>query len=409
MSDKSSQSTQKLHISEVQIGMFVRDLDCDWLETPYLVQGLLIRSAEDIDELANYCEHVWVDTDANANREAYTANKTLKTKRAKATIQQISSPEDVAVGQKIYTESHQATKQIMEDIRFGQAINTKAAKETVKNCVDSIVTDPGTLMLLTKLRDKDNYTTEHSLNVCVLAIAFGRALGFNKIELNQVGICGLLHDIGKMKVPQEILNKPGDLDDLEWEVMKQHPIHGRDLLMQAKDIFHGAIDVAYSHHERIDGNGYPRNLKSAGISQYAKMISICDAYDAMTGNRVYQGPISPTQSLKTLYNGRDTHFDAHLVDVFMEMVGLFPPGSIVELKNGSVGIVISRNLKYQHLPKVLQVRDSNKKPCPERVINLAHVEQQKLDRGYLIKRDLTDGSHDIAVRSYIEKGLAVAI
>ena len=212
-----------------------------------------------------------------------------------------------------------------------------------------------------------------------------------------------------MKVPLEVLNKPGKLDDLEWRIMQSHPVHGRDLLMQAKNIYHGAIDVAYSHHERVDGTGYPRQLESAGISQYAKIISICDAYDAITGNRVYQQAKSPTQALKLLYNNRDTQFDSHLVDAFMEMIGLFPPGTIVELKNGCAGVVISRNLKYQHLPKVLIVRDKQKQACPERVVNLAHIEQQKLDKAYLIKRDLTDGSFDIEVSYFIEKGLAIAI
>lgn len=407
--DKLS-NTSKLHVSEVQIGMSICELDCDWLDTPFLLQGFVVESINDINQLSKYCEHVWVDARTSEKPDSRANNKTLKTARkTSATIQQIADPKTLAIGRKIYQESHQTTKQIMQDIRFGQALDSKQAKETVKCCVDSIVKDPGTMLLLCKLREQDSYTSEHSLNVCVLAIAFGRALGFSDIELNHIGICGLLHDIGKMKVPLEVLNKPGKLDDLEWRIMQSHPVHGRDLLMQAKNIYHGAIDVAYSHHERVDGTGYPRQLESAGISQYAKIISICDAYDAITGNRVYQQAKSPTQALKLLYNNRDTQFDSHLVDAFMEMIGLFPPGTIVELKNGCAGIVISRNLKYQHLPKVLIARDEQKQACPERVVNLAHIEQQKLDKAYLIKRDLTDGSFDIEVRYFIEKGLAIAI
>lgn len=324
------------------------------------------------------------------------------------TIHRVTSPALVAKHSKIYEESHLAVLAMMDDIRLGMALDTKQAKATVKDCADSIITDPDTMLLLSKLRERDCYTTEHSMNVCVLSIAFGRALEFNPLELNNVGICGLLHDVGKMKIPSEVLNKAGPLTDKEWKMIQAHPVHGRNILLKASAIYHGAVDAAYSHHERIDGTGYPRQIDGSGISHYAKIVAICDAYDAMTAQRCYKKAITSTKALKVLYGNRGTQFDANLVDRFMTMIGLYPPGSMVELKNGSVGIVISRNLKYQHLPKVMLLRDEDKKTCIEKVINLTEIEQGRLDDGCLIKCDLVDGSYDITLKDFVEKGLKIS-
>ena len=399
----------QLHVSHLQVGMYVSQLDCDWLDTPFLLQGFLIETEADIDALCEHCEHVWVD--ANVQPKAgYQAHSTLRTSgNAKIKIHKVASSEQIAKTRQIYEESHSATRQIFNDIRLGSAINTEAAKKTVKACVESIITDPDTMMLMVKMRERDAYTTEHSMNVCVLSIAFGRALQFNQLELNHIGICGLFHDIGKLKIPDNILHKPGRLEGEEWEIMKSHAEKGRDILLQASGIYHGAVDAAYSHHEKVDGSGYPRGLDSAGISQYSKMISICDAYDAMTATRCYSEAIAPTAALKRLFDARYSHFDGKLVDAFMSMVGVYPPGSVVELKNGCVGIVLSRNLKYQHLPKILLVRDAQKQVCAERLVNLSQVESGTLDRDHLIARDHTDGSFDVFLKDYLEKGLAIAM
>lgn len=401
-------NSAKLHVSQLQIGMYVSDLDRDWLETPFLVQGFIIETLDDIDKLATYCDHVWIDTHASPRRTTDVHSTTTSYAKPQITIHKVTSPARVAKHNKIYEESHQVVGNLMEDIRLGVALDTKQAKETVKACVDSIITDPDTMLLLSKMRERDCYTTEHSMSVCVLSIAFGRALDFNELELNNLGICGLLHDVGKMKIPNEVLNKADPLTDKEWKMLQAHPVHGRNILMNAGNIYHGAVDVAYSHHERIDGTGYPRQMESAGISQYAKIISICDAYDAMTAERCYKKAIASTNALKILYENRDTQFDSSLVDRFMSMIGVYPLGSVVELRNGCVGIVISRNLKYQHLPKILLVRDESKNICAEKVINLAGVEQGRLAEGFLIKRDLVDGSYEVTLQNFVDKGLSLA-
>jgi putative nucleotidyltransferase with HDIG domain len=252
---------------------------------------------------------------------------------------------------------------------------------------------------------ESEYTAEHCLNVCILSIAFGRHLGMSEPELEKLGLCGLLHDVGKMRVPTQVLNKVEPLTEKKFNMIKAHTVHGRNLLMSSPGVPNIAVDVAYSHHERIDVEGYPRKLKASGISDFARIVAIVDAYDAMTADRCYSCAIPSTDALKRIFQDRGTQFDERLALEFIKSVGLYPPGSIVELVNGLVGIVLETNTRYRHLPKIIAVRDLNKPLEKERIIALGEIEQKTLDKGHLIKRALCDGSHGIFIREYREKGL----
>lgn len=403
---ESNQTTLKIHISELKIGMFVSRLDRDWLETPFLMQGFVIESLDDIDAVAEYSDYIWIDavqqTWVPPEERAVTASK----QKPKAVyINKVSAAEESAAVQGVYREARRLTKNLLDDVRLGGVINTTQAKETVKDCVHSILRNPDALLWMSKMRSQDEYTSEHCLNVCILAIAFGRHLGLSEPELEKLGLCGLLHDVGKMRIPSAILNKPGTLTEKEFNIIKAHTVHGRNLLMSSPGVFNGAVDVAYSHHERIDGTGYPRKLKASGISDFARIIAIVDAYDAMTADRCYSAAITTTDALKIIFKDRGTHFDERLALEFIKCVGLYPPGSLVELVNGLVGIVLETHQRYRHLPKILVVHDIHKPLEKERVLSLADIEQGKLDKSYLITRALCDGSHDIRIKNYREKGL----
>lgn len=402
----ASRQTVKIHISELKIGMYVSKLDRDWLETPFLMQGFVVESLDDIDTVAEYSEYIWVDavqeTWVPPEERAILGPKP----KAKITyINKVSADQERAAVVNVYREARRLTKTLLDDVRLGGVINTEQAKSTVKDCVQSVLRNADALLWMSRMRSEDEYTSEHCLNVCILAIAFGRHLGMSEPELEKLGLCGLLHDVGKMRVPHEILNKPGELTPKEFNMIKAHTVHGRNLLMSSPGIFHGAVDVAYSHHERIDGTGYPRKLKASGISDFARIIAIVDAYDAMTADRCYSRSIPSTDALKNIFKDRGTHFDERLALEFMKCVGLYPPGSLVELVNGSVGIVLETNHRYRHLPRVIVVHDQHGKLEKEQVLNLAEIEQGNLDKSFLVKRALRDGSHDVFVRDYKEKGL----
>ncbi len=404
---KSSEKTIKIHISELKIGMYVSKLDRPWLETPFLMQGFMIESLDDIDAIAEYSQHVWID----AVKEEWVAPEeraSLKGQSKKVKyINKVDTKAEHAAAMETYREARRLTRTLLDDLRLGGVINTEQAKSTVKDCVHSILRNSDALIWMSKIRSQDEYTAEHCLNVCILAIAFGRHLGMNEGDLEKLGLCGLLHDVGKMRVDPNVLHKPASLTEKEFNIMKAHTVHGRNLLMASPGIPNSTIDVAYSHHEKVDGTGYPRGLKSSGISELAKIIAIVDAYDAMTADRCYSPSIPSTEALKIIFKDRGTHFDERLALEFIKSVGLYPPGTLVELVNGLIAIVFETNAKYRHLPKVIAVKKQDLRLEKNVLIDLSGVEEGRLEKSFLIKRALNDGTFGVFIKEYREQGLAL--
>lgn len=401
--------SKRIHVSDLRLGMYVTKLDKDWLDTPFLMQGFYIEEPDDINVVAEYCEYVWVDSH---ERDSYSKQSSGVGTASFAPVKTIEYTSPVLEEHrrvfKTFNRARNITKSLLDDIRLGGALDAGQAKETVDACVQSVLRHPDALLWMSRIREESEYTSEHCLNVCILAITFGRHLGFDAQDLEKIGLCGLLHDVGKMRVPHDILNKPGKLDDKEYSLMKSHTVHGRNLLLAANSIYSGAIDVAYSHHEKVDGTGYPRKISAAGISKFAKIIAIVDAYDAMTANRCYSRAVTSTEALKRIYKDRGKHFDEILAIQFIKAIGLFPSGSIVELYNGEIGIVIETNQKRRHLPKVILVRNSNKEPrTKETIVDLSLVESGEVSKQYLIKKVWPDGTFGVSLRDYQKKGLVL--
>jgi len=399
---------KKVSASELQIGMYISELDRDWLGTPFLMQGFTLQTRDDIQTVQQYCQYVWIES----VQQSYVPPEERAVQEAKqrkqSYINKVSANDEHRQALGVFREARRVTKSLLDEARLGASVNTEAAKSTVNECVQSILRNADALSWMSKMRNEDEYTAEHCLNVCILSISFGRHLGFEEQELQHIGLCGLLHDVGKMKIPAEILNKPARLTDREYKMVKAHTVHGRNLLMTAPGSYHGVVDVAYSHHERLDGKGYPRGLKAAGISEFSRIVAIADAYDAMTAKRTYEDARPSTDALKEIFDNRGTQFDERLAEQFLEMVGLYPPGSIVEMTNGCVGIVLTTNQRYRHLPKVLVVRNTVKKAIKEKVLNLADCEKGTLDKSFLIKRVLVDGTHGVSLKTYKDRGLQLS-
>lgn len=406
-----SSNTTKIAVGDLRVGMFVSRLDRDWLETPFLLQGFHIEQEDDIDIIAEYCKHVWIDDEKSRAKLAKspTPDQTaFKNGPLDESLYQNSVPLEDEHRRMFgaFKKARSLTKTMLDDIRLGGVIHTDNAKETVNECVQSVIRHPDALLWMSKMRDENEYTAEHCLNVCILAIAFGRSLGMSEQDLQHLGLCGLLHDVGKVKVPTEVLDKPGPLTAKEMRIMMAHTVHGRNLLMSSPGVYTGAIDVAYSHHERMDGRGYPRQLPGRGMSRFSRIIAIVDAYDAMTADRCYQEAKTSTDAMKIIYKERGKHFDEFLALKFLQTVGLYPPGSIVELYNGEVGIVIEANQKYRHLPRVILLLDKQKNQrAREEVIDLSLIEKGDISKDFLIKQVWKDKSFGISLREYRDKGL----
>jgi HD-GYP domain-containing protein (c-di-GMP phosphodiesterase class II) len=298
-----------------------------------------------------------------------------------------------------FKSSRRKTKSIFDRIVFGDVINIKEAKEAVETCLDSIVRNPSAMLWMSRIREAESYTADHSLNVCILCITFGRYLGYDKDKLFALGMCGLLHDVGKMRIPKTVLNKASKLSDKEWKVMQAHVIFGRNLLMSSPGVGQ-SVDVAYSHHERVDGSGYPRGLDGSQISVYTKIVSIVDSFDAMTAERNYSKAMTSSAAAKEIYRCRGTQFDEKLALQFIEVVGIYPPGTVVELSNGSLGIVLERGQKFQRLPKVLLLLNAAGNKVKKQIIDLSLIEQGTMSRSFLIKGDHRDGYKGLKVADY---------
>jgi len=392
--------SKKIHIDELRVGMFIAKLDCDWLDTPFLLQGFVVEDAGDIDVVAEFCEYLWID---EINRHpSHTFNSAvIRSSRKEPPQTQTSIYKEHRSMVRAFSAARTECKSMLNNIRLGNAINTQNAKATVKKCVDSIIRHPDALLWMARIRESQEYTAEHCLNVSILAIAFGRHLGFDNEELERIGLCGLLHDVGKMRVPLDILNKPEALTEKEMKMMRSHTVHGRNLLMSTPNLIHGVIDSAYCHHERLDGKGYPRKLKAQHISQVTRIITIVDAYDAMTADRVYDKAKTTTEALRIIYNNRGTQFDDELALEFIKTIGLYPAGCIVELNAGYVGIVIECNPKARHLPVVLVVLDKEKAPMPKyREVNLLDIKSGRVPKHFLVKKEWRNGTFGLFARDF---------
>ncbi len=399
--------TMELPVGEVQVGMFVCELDRPWLETPFILQGFEVQNQEDIKALQEHCNFVYVEKTSALAAYQLRQREEDALKKQKRLSARATSDKEFVHAKNLQTEGKQLTRSFMDDVRLGRAIDVKTVEATVSGCVKSIVHNPDAMMWLSKLRSVDEYTSEHSFNVGLLAITFGRHLGLSEDDLQKLGVVGMLHDIGKMRTPIEILNKKGALTPEEFKIMREHTTNGRDILVAHKNVSAGAVDVAFSHHETLDGKGYPRKINGKGISEFTKIITVCDVYDALTSERCYKEGKSSVEAFRILYNGRGKQFDETLVTEFIECIGLYPPGCIVELLNGHVGIVISINERQRRMPKVLVVTDEEKNLKGERVIDLSCVANNAKGRGYLIKAVLPNGTLGIRVENYVKRGLRI--
>lgn len=418
-------------VNQLRLGMHVIRLDRPWLETDFPLQGFIIKDPSQIKRLTEQCDYVVIQTsvplkapkerrvkkqglfarlmgkkDSSANTKVI-ANYSQIAKAPPVPEKRIIYNDQVSTGKELgkakvtYDDAKESVNHLMENIRVGRSVNVVESSMAVDHIVDSVIRNQDALRWLTKIKHQDAYTAEHSLNVCIMAATFARFLGHDESEIRRIAMSGLLHDVGKSMVPLDILNKHGRLTSEELNIMKEHTTFGKDLLLSIGQADRIAVDVAHTHHERLDGKGYPRGLKAHQIPYYAKIIALADCYDAITSSRCYDGARASMEALDIIYKCRGVQFDKDLAIEFIKCIGIYPPGAIVELNTGDIGIVITSNPDNKLRPKVLLVRNKDKKTISERSIDLMSEEfHQKIK----IARELPDGSHGVHSRDYLSMG-----
>ena len=363
---------KKIPIAELRPGMYIHDVNCSWRGAPIFTFRYKVsddRQIEDIRELG--VRELYIDTtlgddlpgaptEAEVRRQLEEEMAQLAGRGEIAVHHRLVSREQLNEAWAVHNSASRLIEGMMTDVRLGHQVEFDAVAEALQNVTGSILSSFGTLMQLGQLKSADNYTFQHSIGVCALLTAFGKVLELNRQILSDMGIGALIHDIGKMRVPLEILNKPTQLTEAEFDEIKQHVVYGREIVGAAPWVSATALNVLDHHHERYDGTGYPGHLKSSDISPTGQMAAIVDVYDALTAERVYHRAMAPADALRKLQEWSHFHFNEDLVGHFIRSLGIYPVRTLVRLESGVVGIVIDQNPADLLRPVLLTVYDADK-------------------------------------------------
>lgn len=367
---------KRIGIDQLKPGMYIHDLNCGWMEHPFAFNRFAVTDEETVKKIITEgIKALYIDTrqgldvvDAQPQKEFNSEMQqklvdVVNARRAVPKLQPVASvalKDELDAARTVHGEANKVIHGIMSDVRLGKQIKLEQAQPVVESAAESIFRNPDALVSLSRIKQKDGYTFFHSVSVCALLIAFCRAMEYESELIMEAGMGGLLHDIGKMRVSNSILNKPSQLTGDEFEVMKTHAALGRDLMKQTKDIPIAVVQIIGQHHERYDGSGYPDHLHQDEISKLGQMAAIVDVYDALTSNRVYHTGMEPTAALKKLYEWSSHHFNPDLVRRFIQAIGIYPVGALVRLQSGLIGVVIQPGRENLLHPVVRVVFDRNR-------------------------------------------------
>ena len=402
---------KKIPVSELQLGMYVTALDRPWLESPFPFQGFPVESREQLATLQKTCEHVYIDEEKAAGQKAPGSGQkaasrdptrpiTLTMERTDLTglgwRGRDSFRQDMRKVLSSRGKLHRHVQRLLSDVRFGRSADTREARILTLELVDVAVANPAAALWLTNLETKHEYTASHCLNVCILSIVFGMHLGLSQDSIVELALGALLHDIGKMRTPVSILDKPGLLTEDEFDVMKKHPVDGFNILRKHKDVSEKCLEIVQLHHERISGQGYPFGLKSDEIPVHVRIVAIADVYDDITSNRVYHEGIPAHTGLNMMFHWAPRDFGEDMMQEFIRCIGIYPIGSLVELTSGALGIVMSTNPASRLRPIIMLLRDAEGKPYDRRpLINLAMPSARGGEPKWSIKRVVDPNAYGI--------------
>lgn len=379
---------KRISIDKLRPDMYVSDLNCDWIPHHNMQKEGRIPNQNIIDELKRRgIKEVYIDTERGIDEEdAYTqqeVNQQNQSKLNAASLLDMTSAGTVSVegemfkANKIHSQAKSIMSDVLSDVKFGKPLETEHFDDLADGMIDSVIRNHNALACLGRIRKKDNYLMEHSINLAVLMGIFAKAMKIDRETMHQAMVGALLHDIGKIMVPDAILHKPGKLDMSEFEKMKQHVVFSRELLKKTPGISPLTVNVAAQHHERIDGSGYPEGLTGCQICQEGKMVAITDVYDAITADRCYHKGLAPTAALKKLLEWSGTHLEESLVHTFIRSMGIYPVGSLVLLDSDRLAVVIEASEKDQKRPIVKVIYHARlKQYIPIEVIDLSKPTSQ---------------------------------
>ena len=354
---------KKVRVEDLRLGMFIAELCGSWIDHPFWKKAFLLDSEKDLGLLqACGIGHVMIDLVKGLDVESEQPAAAVEEKPANAVAEvaesekkverQVALHDEVQRSQKLHAKAKRTVAFVFREARMGNALQGAEAVELVDEISQSVARNSGALLSLSRLKSKDDHTYLHSVAVSALMIALGRQMGMEGDILKSLGMAGLLHDVGKVAVPENILNTPGKLTAEEFENVKTHPVRGWEMLKLDPNVNDIVLDVCRHHHERVDGTGYPDKLTGETLSLHAKMAAVCDVYDALTSDCSYRKAFSPADAIRKMTELQNTHFDKAVFHAFVKTVGIYPSGTLVKLKSGRLAVVADQSAKSLLTPIV---------------------------------------------------------
>ncbi|MCP3022598.1 HD-GYP domain-containing protein [Cupriavidus basilensis] len=353
---------KRIKTQQLQVGMFVARVGGAWLEHPFWRSRFLVNSQEQIDQMiASKVEEVWIDLLKGKGVPPpvqLAASGSLSVKpvadEPAGAVPQSGVPLEVEFGlaREVMKNGKAVVGSMFTNARMGRALEVEGALMLVDSVSNSLTRHSQALIALARLKVRDDYTYLHSFAVCALMIALGRTLGLDSAAVQQLGLAGLVHDIGKISVPTHVLHKQGEMTAAEVAMVQRHPSVGYRVLNEAKLYSNIPLDVCMHHHERIDGRGYPFGLHGNEISVHAKIAAVCDAYDSLTSNRPGHQAWTPARALEYMAVRVDTLFDRTVFQAFTRSIGIYPLGTVLRLRSGRLAVVFAQNDNEPLRPQV---------------------------------------------------------
>ena len=388
---------KQVSVDQLKFGVYVNELDRPWTDTPFMYQGFVINSMTQIEALKKYCRRVTIDTDKGSDIAPSPFGGSDRGPSVLDTIkEQVTYEERVHVTAELPAarQAQVRTTVVLNDVfgsvQAGKALDAPRVKDAVTNMTDSVVRNPDAMLLLAKMKESSLNTLDRAMGVSIYMITFGRFLSLPRAQIDLLGMLGLLQDVGKLRLPTALLAKREALNVAERELCKTHVAHSVAILKETSGLPPELPGLAALHHERLDGSGYPNGLKGPQIGLFGSMAGLIDSFDALTEPRPYGQTLAPAAALRVFYDERDTKYDGPLVEQFIQCIGTYPVGALVELHSGEIAIVIARNPRLKLFPRVMVILDihRNKLKAPK-VIEQAGI-----------KRTLPKGSIEIDPSEY---------
>ncbi len=381
---------KEIAVEELHFGMYVSKLDRPWTETPFVFQGFILKTDKQVEILKKYCKTVFVDPEKEDRGELDKVSaEDIAKVRGNTVYKEVASVEaELPRAINAYTKSTAVVKELARALEIGAAIDSTLPREAASQITESVVRNPDAMALLVKLQEQSGATLSRAVEISVTMTIFGRFLQLPSDRLEVLGMLGLLQDVGKLKLPKDLAAR-GPINTGEIELFKTHVSHSVEILSGTAGLPGELAALASLHHERFDGTGYPRGLRGAGIELFGLIAAIVDTYDTLTAPPPFGERMTPANALNVLYKGRGKQFHPALVEQFIQCIGVYPVGSIVEMNTGEIGVVYAQNMVRRLQPRVMIVQDARRnRLMPYKMLDLMKEPKASISEPYKIVRTL---------------------